>query len=138
VCSVEPRERVALTRIAVYGHIRFSGECRLDRGLCRLGNELVLLTQMHEHGRVETADLAQILLGVTTMKGDRGVNALASGRQESHQRAEAVAKYGNPVGALGHVDHGVGGVLDVPNTGISVIDLIKGADRAASPPLNGR
>jgi hypothetical protein len=28
-------------------------------------------------------------------------------------------------GALGHLRHGVGGVLDVPNTGISVMGLIE-------------
>jgi hypothetical protein len=74
---------------------------------------------------METVDLAEILLGVTTVVGDCSVNEVAHGRQESHQRPEAVAKYGNFAGALGHLRHGVGGVLDVPDTGISVIGSIE-------------
>jgi hypothetical protein len=80
---------------------------------------------MHEHGRMETVDLTEILLCVTAVEGDRSVNAAAHGRQEGHQRPEAVAKYGNLGGALGHLRYGIGGVLDVPNTGISVIGLIE-------------
>src|SRR5260370_41486478 len=80
---------------------------------------------MHQERRVETIDLVQILLSVTTVVGDRSVNAVAHGRQEGHQRPEAVTKYGNLAGALGHLGHGIGGVLDVPDTGISVIGLIE-------------
>ena len=42
----------------------FAGERRLDLSLCRLGNKLVLLAQMHEQGRMEAVDFPQILLGV--------------------------------------------------------------------------
>jgi hypothetical protein len=69
--------------------------------------------------------MAAMKLCVTTVVGDRSVNAVTHGRQESHQRSEAVAKYGNFAGALRHLRHGVGGVLDVPDTGISVIGLIE-------------
>jgi hypothetical protein len=116
---------VTLTWVAVHRRIGFPSECRLDLGLPGLGNELILLGQMHQLGRTETVDLAEILLCVTTVVGDRSVNAAAHGRQESHQRSEAVAKYGNLAGALGYLRDGVGGVLDVPNTGISVIGLIE-------------
>src|SRR5271155_2154355 len=125
MCTVVPREGVALPRIAVDRRIGVPGERPLDLGLGGLGDELVLLGQMHQQGRMETVELAQILLSVATVVGDRSVNAVAHGRQESHERPEAVAKYGNLAGALGHVRHGVGGVLNVPNTGISVIGLIE-------------
>ena len=125
VCPIVPGEGVVLTRIAVDRRVGFASECLLDFRLCGLGNELILLGQMHQQGRMETAELAEILLGVTAVVGNCSVNAVAHGRQEGHQRPEAVAKYGNPGGALGHPGHGVSGVLDIPNTSISVIGLIE-------------
>jgi hypothetical protein len=59
------------------------------------------------------------------MVGNGSVNAVAHGRQEGHQRPEAVAKYGNAAGAFGHLSRGVRGILDVLGTGISVIGLIE-------------
>jgi len=111
---------MTLTRIAADRRVGFVSECLLDLGLCRLRDELVFLAQVHQQGRMETIDLVQILLSVTTVVGDRSVNAVAHSRQEGHQRPEAVPKYGYLTGALGHLGHGVGGVLDVPGTGVSV------------------
>src|SRR5260370_2108474 len=91
---------------------------------------------MHQERRVETIDLVQILLSVTTVVGDRSVNAVAHGRQEGHQRPEAVTKYGNLAGALGHLGHGIGGVLVFPYTGLSVIGVLKAKTaRPSSPPM---
>src|ERR1700733_1786281 len=77
VSAIKPGEGVPLTWIAVDGHVWFVGECRLDLGLCRLGNELVFFAKMHQQRRMETIDLAQILLSVTTVVGDRSVNVVA-------------------------------------------------------------
>jgi len=75
---------------------------------------------------VEAVDLAQILLSVTTMIGDPGIDdGVAHGRQERHQRPEAVAKYGNVPGALGHLHHSFSGVPDILGAGVSVVGLIE-------------
>ena len=42
------REGMILTRIAVDGRVRFAGKRRFDLGLRGLGNELILLGQMHQ------------------------------------------------------------------------------------------
>src|SRR5882757_10868260 len=77
-----PREGVTLTRIGVDCRAGFAGQCRLDLGLCRLGNKLILLGQMHQQRRMEAVHLAQILLSVPTVKDDRSIDAVAHGRQE--------------------------------------------------------
>jgi hypothetical protein len=118
-------ERVALTRIAVDRRVWLADKRPFDLGLRGLGNELVLLAQVHQQWRVETADLAQILLGVAAVIGDRSVGAVARGRQERHQSADAIAKDRNLAGALGQLGHNVGGVLDVLGAGVSVIGLIE-------------
>ena len=74
---------------------------------------------------MKAVDLPQILLSVAAMIGDRGVDAVAHGGQEGHQPAEAIAKDGDLAGALGQLGHSVGGVLDVPGAGVSVIGLIE-------------
>ena len=89
-----------LTRIAVDCRVWFAGKCRFDLSLRRLGNELVLLGQMHQQRRIKPIDLAQIFLSVAAVIGDRGVDAVAHGRQEGHQPAEAIAEDGNLAGAL--------------------------------------
>jgi hypothetical protein len=43
----------------------------------------------------------------------------------TRKSAEAIAEDGNPAGAPGQLGHGVGGVLNVPGSGVSVIGLIK-------------
>ena len=64
---------MTLPRIAVDRRIWFAGKCRLDLRLRRLGDELVLLGQMHQHGRMKLVDLAQVFLGVTAVIRDRGI-----------------------------------------------------------------
>jgi hypothetical protein len=107
-----PSEGVTLTRIAVDRRVWFVGKRRFDLGLRRLGNELVLLSQMHQQGRTKPVDLAKIFFGVTAVIGDGGVDRSAR-PSESHQGAEAVALDGNLAGALGQFGHGVQGVLDI-------------------------
>jgi hypothetical protein len=85
-----------LTRITVDCRVWFAGKCGFNRGLRRLGNELVFLGQMHQHGRMKPIDLSQIFLSVTAVISDRSVDALAHGCQKDHQRAEAMSEDGNP------------------------------------------
>src|SRR5467141_623503 len=94
-----PSEGMMLTRIAVDCRVWFLGKYGLDLSLRRLGNELVLLGQMHQQRRIKPVDLTQIFLSVTTVISDRSIDAVAHGCQESHQRAEAIAKDGNLAGA---------------------------------------
>src|ERR1700722_20598072 len=115
------REGMTLSRIAVDGSVWSARQRLLDLGLCRLGNELILLGKMHQQGRMEIANLAQILLSFTPVIGDCSVNPVTHSRQEGHKRPEAVAKYGDLAGALGHLGHAAGRILDVPDTGLSVI-----------------
>src|ERR1700735_755246 len=91
---------VTLPRIAVDRRVWFAGKFCLDRGLRRLGNELVLLSQMHKQRRTKFIDLAKIFLCVTAVIGDRGIDAAAHGRQERHQGAETVALDANLARAL--------------------------------------
>jgi len=114
-----------LARVAVDRSVWFAGKCRLDLSLRRLGNELVLLGQVHQQRRIKPVDLAQIFLSVTTVIDDRSVDAVARGRKEGHQPAEAITKDGNLTGALRELGHGVGGVLNVSGAPVSVISLIK-------------
>src|SRR5438067_543076 len=83
-----PTEGVMLTRIAIDCRVWFAGKCLLDLSLRRLGNELVLLGQVHQQRRIKTVDLAQIFLSVTAVISDRGVDAVARSRQEGHQATE--------------------------------------------------
>src|SRR5216684_3055154 len=53
-----PREGMILTRIAVDCRVWFLSKCRLNISLRRLGNELVLLGQVHQHRRFEPVDLS--------------------------------------------------------------------------------
>ena len=114
-----------LTRIAVNRRIWFTGECRLDRSLRRLGNELVLLSQMHQQRRIKSVDLVEIFLSVTTVIYDRRIDTIARGRQESHRSAEAIAKDGNPADTLRQLGHDISGVLNVLGAGVSIIGLIE-------------
>src|SRR5256884_4078719 len=57
-----PSEGVMLTRIAIDCRVWFAGKCLLDLSLRRLGNELVLLGQVHQQRRIKTVDHAQIFL----------------------------------------------------------------------------
>src|SRR5579872_379077 len=125
VCTVMPSEGVTLARIAVDCRIWVACERLLDMGLRRLGNELVLLSQMHEQGRTKIVDLAQVLFGVTAVIGDGGIDVAAHGRQERHQGAEAVALDGNLARALRQFGHSVQGVLDISDASVTIVSLIK-------------
>src|SRR5579862_9175667 len=125
MCPTMPREGMILTWIAVYCRVWFLGKRRLDRSLRRLGNELVLLGQVHQQRRMKPVDFAQIFLRVTTVIGDRGGNAFAHGCQKDHQGAEAVAEDGDPTGAPRQLGHSVNGVLNVLNAAVTVIGLIE-------------
>ena len=114
-----------LTWIAVDYRVWFAGKCRLDLSLRWLENKLVLLGEMHQQRRIKPVDLSQIFLSVTAVIDDRSVDAIARGRQEGHQPAEAIAEDGNPAGAPRQLGHNVGGVLNVPSAGVAVIGLIK-------------
>src|SRR5271155_642859 len=100
-----PSEGVMLPRIAVDRRVWFAGKCRFDLSLRSLRNEFVLLGQMHQQGRFKAVDLAQILLGVAAVIDDRSVDAVANGRQEGHQTAEAKAQDGNPTSAARELGH---------------------------------
>src|SRR5580700_7065399 len=118
-------EGVILARIAVDSRVWFTGKGCFDRTLRSLGNELVVLGQMHQHWRMKPIDLSQIFLSVTAVISDRSVDAVAHGCQKDHQRAEAIAEDGNLAGAPRQLGHGVDSVLSVPGTGVPVIGLIE-------------
>src|SRR5260370_19612039 len=120
-----PGEGVMLARIAVDRCVWFFGKRRLDLSLRSLGNELVFLGQMHQHGRMKPLDLSQIFLSVTAVISDRSVDAMAHGCQKDHQRAEAIAEDSNLAAAPMQLGHGVYSVLSVPGTGVPVIGLIE-------------
>src|SRR5271167_353337 len=107
-------ESMMLATIAVDYRIWFAGKCRLDLGLCWLGNELVLLSQMQPQRRIQTVDLAQVFLGVTAVIDNRSVDGVARGRQEGHQPSEAIAEDSNSADALRKPGYDVGGVPNVP------------------------
>src|SRR5260370_42012289 len=119
-----PSEGVMLPRIAVDRRVWFAGKCRFDLSLRRLGNEFVLLSQMHQQRSIKSVDLAEIFLSVAAVINDRSVDAVANGCQEGHQTADAKAQDGNPTSAAGELGHVIDGTLDVPGAGVSVIRLI--------------
>src|SRR6202451_4566418 len=126
VFSVMAGEGVTLTRIAVDRRVRFLSKCRFNRRLCSLGNELILLGQMHEKGRMKPVDLSQIFLSIGAVIPDRRVDAVvAHGCHEDHQRAEAIAEQGDLTVTFRETAYCVDGVLDVFYAGISVISLIE-------------
>ena len=114
-----------LTRIAVDYRAWCLSKCCLDLSLRSLGNELVLLGQVHQQRRMKPVDFAQIFLSVTAVISDRSVNAIARGCQKGHQGAKAVAEDGNLAGAPRKLGYGVDSVLNVSDAGISVIGLIE-------------
>src|SRR5208282_5093337 len=96
VFPVMAGESMTLSRIAVQRRIWFLGKCRFNLRLCSLRNELILLGQMHENGRMKPIDLSQVFVSIGAVIPDRGVDAVvAHGRHEDHQRAEAIAEQCN-------------------------------------------
>src|SRR5579871_5018701 len=120
------REGMTLARIAVDRCVRFLSKCRFNLRLCSFGDELILLGQMHEKGRMKPIDLSQVFLSIGAVIPDRGVDAVvAHGCHEYHQRAEAIAEQGNLAVAFREIAYCVDGVLDVLYPGISVISRIE-------------
>jgi hypothetical protein len=116
---------VTLARIAVDCRVWFAGKGRLDLSLSSLGNELVLLSQMHEQRRTKILGLAQVLFGVRAVISDGGADVAARGGQERHQGAEAIALDGNLTRAIRQFGLSVQGVLNISDTSITIIGLIK-------------
>src|SRR5580704_7136769 len=126
VFSVMAREGMTLPRVAVHRRTWFRSKGRFNLRLCSLGNELILLGQMHENGRMKPIDLSQIFLSIGAVIPDRGVDAVVTHDcHEDHQRAEAIAEQGNLAGAFREIAYCVDGVLDVRYAGISVISRIE-------------
>src|SRR5260370_42261468 len=121
---IMPSEGVMLTWIAVDCRVWFAGECRFDFSLRRLGNKLIFLGQMHQHGRMKPLDLSQIFLSVTAVISDRSVDAVAHGCQKDHHRAEAIAEGCNLAVAPRQLGHAVDSVLSCPGTDVPVVGLI--------------
>ena len=121
-----------LTGITVDCRISFARERGFDLGLRRFGNELVLLSEMHQQGRVQAVDLVEIFFGIAAVISDGGVDGVARGRQEGHQRAEAITQNSDFAVAFGQIGHNVGGVLNVLDAGVSVDRLDRGEGRAAN------
>src|SRR6202040_1347875 len=80
VRSIVPSEGVMLTRIAVDCRVWFASKGRFDLSLRRLGNELVLLGQVHQQRRIKPLDLSQIFFSIAAVISDRGVEAVVSAR----------------------------------------------------------
>src|SRR5260370_12649382 len=102
-----PGESVMLARIAVDRCVWFFGKRRLDLGLRSLGNELVFLGQMHQHGPMKPIDLSQIFVSVTAVISDRSVDAVAQGCQRNHRSAEPRSVDRNLASASPHPSHDV-------------------------------
>src|SRR5579862_2889631 len=126
VLSVMAGECVTLPGVTVHRRIWSRSKCRFNLRLRSLGNEFILLGQMHENGRMKPIDLTQIFLRIGAVIPDRGVDSVAThGCHEDHQRAEAIAEQGNLAVAFREIAYCVDGVLDVLYAGISVISLIE-------------
>src|SRR5437879_13144665 len=116
-----PGEGVMLTRIAVDRCVWFFGKRRLDLSLRSLGNELVFLGQMHQHGRMKPIDLSKIFLSVTAVISDTSVDAVAHGSQKENKRPEAISEDSNLSGAPRSIRVAVDSVLSVRRPTVSVI-----------------
>src|SRR5580698_4862925 len=64
VFSVMTGECMTLPRIAVHRRIRLLSKRRPNHRLRSFGDELILLGQMHENGRMKPIDLSQIFIGI--------------------------------------------------------------------------
>src|SRR5271163_2763375 len=90
------REGMTLPRIAVQRRIWLLAKCHFNSRLCGFGNELILLGQMHENGRMKPIYFSQIFVSIGAVIPDRGVDAVVThGCHEDHQCSEAIAEQGN-------------------------------------------
>ena len=60
VLSIMAGKGMTLPRIAVHRRVWFHSDCRFNLRLRGFGNELILLGQVHENGRVKPIYLSQI------------------------------------------------------------------------------
>jgi hypothetical protein len=120
-----PRERVTLARITVNGSVRLTGERCFDLSLCRLGDEFVLFTEVHQQGSAQPANLAEIFFGVAAMVSNRCIDLIAGGYDKSHQCAEAVALHANLAGRLRQRRGCAYRFPDILSTGIAIIGPVK-------------
>src|ERR1700722_14730547 len=119
-------ESMTLPRIAGHRGIWLLSKCRPNRRLCSFGDELVLLGQMHENGRMKPIDLSQVFVSVGAVIPDRGVDTVfAHSCHEDHQCSEAIAEQSNFAVTFREIANFIDGVLDVRDPGISVISLIE-------------
>src|SRR5580692_9173798 len=126
VLSIMAGECVTLPGVTVHRRIWSRSKCRFNLRLRSLGNEFILLGQMHENGRMKPIDLTQIFLRIGAVIPDRGVDSVAThGCHEDHQRAEAIAEQGNLAVAFREIAYCVDGVLDVVGARVSIIGPIQ-------------
>src|SRR5580698_250906 len=115
-------EGMTLPWIAVDRCVRSVFDRYFNLRLRSLGNELILLGQMHQNRRMKPIELSQIFLSVGTVIPDRSVDAVVTYcRQEDHQRAHAITEQANLAVAFPQIANGVDSVLDVLYAGSSVI-----------------
>jgi hypothetical protein len=86
-------EGVVAAGIAADVDVRLARQRRPDRDLGGLGNELVLLGQVHQHRRRNGGRLVQVFLRIAAVVGDHRVHLAAGGGQEAHRAAQAEAHH---------------------------------------------
>src|SRR5208283_1434288 len=107
-----PGEGVTLTWIAVDRRVWFLTQCSFNFSLRCLGNEFVLLGQMHQKGRIKPPILSQIFVSIAAVIRDGAIHALvARGCEKDHECAETVAQKGNFSAALREVSYCVDGIF---------------------------
>src|SRR5580698_2885411 len=83
-----PRERVFASSIGVDDNVRFTRERSFDLFLSPRGNELVLVTEMHQERGKNPVRLPQVLVSLSSVISHRRVNLPTGLRQERHQPTE--------------------------------------------------
>src|ERR1700690_1690154 len=72
------RKGMTLPRIAVHRGIRLLSKRRPNLRLCCFRDELVLLGQVHENGRVKPIDLSQVFISIGAVIPDGSVDAVVA------------------------------------------------------------
>src|SRR5271170_8070076 len=87
------REGMTLTWIAVDRRVWFLTQCSFNFSLRCLGNEFVLLGQMHQNGCIKSVHLSQIFVSISAVIRDSAIDTLvAHGSQEDHECAETITR----------------------------------------------
>src|SRR5579862_5588640 len=121
-----PGEGMPLTWIAVDRRVWFLAQRSFNFSLRCLGNKFVLLSQVHQKGRIKPVHLSQIFVGISAVIRDSASDTLvAHGSQEDHQCAETIAQKGNFAIALQEVAYCVDGVPYVLCARIPVIGSVE-------------